>query len=126
MLESELTLADQTEILLLSVQLMRETEFGLSAKFKLFKDFSLYRRSTSFERSSSSFNLAVHKKGLFKTNNTLNKVKIPYEIKSPLTYFFFDFQGKTKGKVFPVLAKLIPQKNLELKCCLIIMTMEAK
>ena len=39
---------------------MRETEFELSAKFKLFKDFSLYRRSTSFERSSSSFNLAVH------------------------------------------------------------------
>ena len=38
---------------------MRETEFGLSAKFKLFKDFSLDRRSTSFERSSSSFNLAV-------------------------------------------------------------------
>ena len=39
--------------------MMRETEFGLSAKFKLFKYFSLYRRSTRFERSSSSFNLAV-------------------------------------------------------------------
>jgi hypothetical protein len=38
---------------------MRETEFGLSAKFKVFKDFSLDRRSTSFEGSSSSFNLAV-------------------------------------------------------------------
>ena len=29
------------------------------AKFKLFKDFSFYCRSTSIERSSSSLNLAV-------------------------------------------------------------------
>ena len=50
LLETELRLAQRLSQLLL----LR------SAKFKLFKDFSFYHRSTSFERSSSSFNLAVH------------------------------------------------------------------
>ena len=33
-----------------------------SAKFKLFKDFSFYHRSTSFEQIGSSYNLAVQLK----------------------------------------------------------------
>ena len=49
LLETELRLAQRLTQLL---------QLG-SAKFKQFKDFSFYHRSTSFERSSSSFNLAV-------------------------------------------------------------------
>ena len=50
LIETELRLAQRlTQLLYLG-----------SSKFKLFKDSSFYHRSTSFEQSSSSFNLAVH------------------------------------------------------------------
>ena len=90
---------------------MRETEFGLSAKFKLFKDFSSYRQSTSFEQSSSSFNLAVQAKGqimvllsLVSSKKTNKRIGLYYcDTSSRLVFIRFLQEIKDTEKCFEII-----------------------